>query len=816
MTDLLPSLVRDVRHGLHALRKTPAFAFGAVATVTLTVGATTAMFSVVYGVLLRQLPYRAADQLFWISSDQPGRDRIPFNVPDFIDYRDSARTLSGFAGFFGHGANLSDESAAERLQGIRATGNLFHVLGAQARIGRLLQPSDERPGADPVVVLAEALWMRRFGGDRAVVGRAIRLDGEAHTVVGVLGAGFAMPVRDVEFVLPFAPDQDPRRGARNSLNFIHGVGRLGERVSLAQAASELNAIARRLQDQFPVENARKRGVRMVAVLDGIVGPFRTALWTLLAAVGAVLLIACANLANLMLTRATTRRQELAVRLALGSSRIDVIRHVLVEAVLVGLSGGVLGMLLARGAVGALVALAPTQLPRSGEIEVDVAVWVFSLAVSSLTAVLFGVIPALASARVDVRDALQQGNRGSTAGGRRIRGALVASEVALAVVLLIVVTMLAKSFANVQAVAPGFDSTGALSARLTLPAKRFDKLDAIVTFQRALAERLSSLPAVTDTGVISLLPLSGLRWRVPFTVEGRAVERERVPLAQYRTVTAGYFDAAGIPLKRGRTFSERDTDRTRAVAVVNEELVSQWLQGLEPIGARLLVDDNDGPPRPVEIVGVVGNVQQMELEGGPTWDLYLTYPQVHPDNVGAAAANMFWLVRTTGDPMDLATSLAREVRRMDPEVVASQIRPMDRYLSDAVAPRRFSLSLMAAFALAALALAITGIYAVVTYSVGQRARELAIRSALGARRSDLLLLVVRQGGTPALSGIALGLSAAFAISRTLSTMLFGLSAVDPTTFAVVPLGLLLVALAACLGPGLRASRAASSGDAARTL
>ncbi len=816
MINPLPSLVRDVRHGLRALRKTPAFAFGAIVTVALTVGATTAIFSVVYGVLLRQLPYRGATRLFWIWSDQPGRDRTPFNVPDFIDYRDSTRTLSGFAGFFAYGANLSDEAAAERIQGIRATGNLFDVLGAQARIGRLLQPGDERPGADHVVVLAEPLWRRRFGGDRAIVGRAIRLDSEAYTVVGVLAAGFAMPVRDVEFVLPFAPDQDPRRRARNSLNFIHGVGRLGERVSLPQAASELNAIARRLQGQFPVENARKRGVRMVAVIDGIVGPFRTALVTLFAAVAAVLLMACANLANLMLTRAASRRKDLAVQLALGSSRTNVIRQVLIEAVLVGVSGGLLGLLLARWGVVALVALAPTQLPRSGEIRVDVPVLMFSLAVSSLTGVLFGVIPALASASVDVRDALQGSNRGTTDGARRMRGALVSFEVALAVVLLIAMTMLAKSFANVQAVAPGFAPTGVLSARLTLPARRFDNRDAIVTFQRALAERVSSLPTVTDTGAISLLPLSGLLWRVPFTVEGRAVERERVPTAQYRTVSAGYFEAARIPLKRGRAFSERDTDRTRPVAVVNEGLVSQWLQGLDPIGARLLVDDNDGPPRPIEIIGVVGNVQQVALDGGPTWDLYLAYAQVHPDNVGAAAANMFWIVRTTGEPMSLATSLAREVRRLDPEVVASQVRPMDHYLADALAPRRFSLSLMAAFALAALALAITGIYAVAMYSVSQRARELAIRSALGGRRNDLLLLVVRQGVTPALSGIALGLGAAFAIARTLSSLLFGLSAFDPTTFALVPSGLLLVALAACLGPGLGASRAAINGAAALRL
>ena len=604
--------------------------------------------------------------------------------------------------------------------------------------------------------------------------------------------------------LPFAADQDPRRGARNSLNFIIGVGRLGEQVSLSQSASELNGIARRLQEQFPVENARKRGVRMIAVIDGIVGPFRTALLTLFAAVGAVLLIACANLANLMLTRATSRRKELAVQLALGSSRAQVVRQVLVEALLVGVSGGLLGVLVARWGVVGLVALAPTALPRAGEIRVDVAVLLFSLAVASLTGVLFGVVPALMSARVDVRDALHGSSRGATGGGQRVRGALVSSEVALAVVLLIVMTMLGKSFANVQAVAPGFDSTRVLSARLTLPAKRFNNRDAIVTFQRALGQQLSSLPTVTHTGAISLLPLSGLLSRVPFTVEGRAIERERVPLAQFRTVSAGYFEAARIPLKRGRTFSEGDTDATRAVAVVNEELARQWLDGLEPIGARLLVDDNDGPPRPVEIIGVVGNVQQVALDGEPTWDLYLTYPQIHADNAGGAAANMFWIVRTTGDPMSLATSLAREVRRMDPDVAASQIRPMDHYLTDAVAPRRFSLSLMAAFALAALALAITGIYAVVVYSVSQRAREIGIRVALGATRSNIVRTVMGQAVRFIVIGLVAGIALAAGVTRLVSTMLFGLAATDAVTFGQVAGVVAVVSLLACAVPAARAA------------
>jgi putative ABC transport system permease protein len=805
MGTLLSNVLREVRYAVRALRKTPAFTVGALVTVALTVGATTAIFSVVYGVLLRQLPYRDADEVYWIWSDQAGRDRTPFNVPDFVDYRDSTRMLSGLAGFFAYSANLSDEAAAERVQGLRATGNFFDVLGVPARIGRVLQPGDERPDAGPVVVLGESFWMRRFGGDRSIVGRTIRLNGEAHTVVGVMPSNLATPVLGVELVVPFAPDRDPRRGARNSLNFIQGVGRLAEQVSLAQATSELNGIARRLQEQFPVENGRKRGVRTLGALDGIVGPFRTALLTLLAAVGAVLLIACANVANLMLARAAGRRKELAVQLALGAPRGTVVRQVLVEAVLVSLGGGLLGVLVARVGVVALVALAPTQLPRAGEIRIDLAVLVFSLVVSSLVGVLFGVIPALTSARVDVRAALQGSSRGATGGGQRIRGALVSAEVAIAVVLLVAMTLLAKSFANVQGVAPGFDATQVLSARLTLPAKRFGNRDAIVAFQRALGQQLSSLSTVTHAGAISSLPLSGVTSRVPFTVEGRALERERVPVAQYRTVSSGYFEAARIPVLRGRTFDQRDTDRTRAVAIVNDALARRWLDGLEPVGSRLLVDDNNTGPRPFEVIGVVGNVRQATLDGDQTWDLYLPYPQLHDDNVGLAAANMFWIVRTADDPMALAGRLAREVHRVDPEVAASQIRPMDHYLSDAMAPRRFSLSLMAAFAIAALALATTGIAAVVTYAVSQRTHEIAIRLALGASRSSVVRLVIGQGIRFTIAGIAVGLVAATGATRLLSTMLVGVTATDATTFGHVALVVAAVSVLACAVPTVRVTR-----------
>jgi putative ABC transport system permease protein len=378
-------------------------------------------------------------------------------------------------------------------------------------------------------------------------------------------------------------------------------------------------------------------------------------------------------------------------------------------------------------------------------------------------------------------------------------------VALALVLLIVMTLLAKSFANVEAVAPGFDATGVLSARLTLPAKRFATREAIVVFQRTLAQRLTSLPGVDRAGAITLLPLSGLMARVPITVEGRPLDRSRVPVAQYRTVTPGYFEAARITLKRGRTFSEQDTEQTRPVAVVSEQLARQWLDGLEPIGARLLIDDNDVGPRPVEIIGVVDNVRQIALDGGPAWDLYLTYAQMHRDQVAAAAANMFWILRTTGDPMRLASSVAKEVRRLDPELAASEIRPMDRYRSDAVASRRFSVSLMAAFALAALALALVGIYAVVMYSVSQQAREIGIRLALGASRANIVRLVMGNGVRFVLTGLAAGLAMAIGVNRLLSTMLFGLTPSDAPTFAEAVGVVASVSMLACAVPAARLGR-----------
>ena len=804
--ELASHIRRTVGTTVRGLLRTPTFTAGAILILALTVGATTALFSLVYAVLLRSLPYRQVDRVFWIWMDRPG-GQSPFNVPDFLDYRASARTLTGIGGFYAYTANFSDPDGADRLQGIRATGNFFVVLGARAQIGRLLEPEDEDGGGARVVVLSHAVWVQRFGTDKTLVGRPIQVNGEAYTVVGILPATFALPIRDVDFVLPYSPAADSRRNERGSLNFIQMVGRLGDDTSLAAATSELNGIARRLQAEFPVANATKRGVRTTALLDGIVGPFRIALNTLFAAIGGVLLIACANLANLMLTRAAARRKESAVRLAIGAMRAHLIRHVLLEAGLLSAAGCLLSVPIAQWSAAGLAALAPTALPRSNEIQLSAAVFAFTLGVSSVTCLLFGVAPAVASARVDVREALLNGSRGATESSRA-RGVLVAAEVAIAAALLVVMTMLAKSFAVVEGASPGFEAAGVLSLRVTLPTARYTSRDAITAFAKDVTQRFSVLPGITQVAAISILPLSGRSSRVPFTVEGRSIDRASVPMAQCRFVSAGYFEAAGIPSRHGRTFSGDDTALSRPVAVVSEELAAKWLPGVNPIGARLLIDDNNAGPRPVEIVGVVGNVSQIAIDVPPTFDLYLPYAQLHPDQAAAAAENMFWLLHTRGDPMVLATSAARALHEVDPMVAASEVQPMGRYLAEALGPRRFSVLLMVAFAVTALVLAVAGIYAVVLYGASRQAREIGIRVALGAGRWDVTRLVMGHGVRSVLVGVATGLVLATVTVRWLSTLLVGLTASDAATYAEVGATVAIVTLAACALPVVRIRRLAS--------
>jgi predicted permease len=809
---MMPSLTQDLGFSLRMLAKTPAFSSAALVTLALAIGANAAIFSVVHAVLLRPLPFTDPNRLVWVWSKRVDRDKAPFNLPDFIDLRDRNRSCEGVAGLAYWSADLTGTGDPERIQGLRVSANLFALLGVDAAAGRTLAVADDRPGAARVVVLTDGLWRRRFGADHSLIGRSLVLDGSPYTVVGVLPPEFLFPIREAEFAAALAPDTDPLRGVRTSVNFLKPVARLKPTVSLEQAQEEMTAVAKELQREYPAANARKAGVKVVPLAEEIVGAFRAALWALFAAVGGVLVIACANLASLVLARGAVRRKEMAIRLAAGATRVRLVRQLLTESLVIGALGGVLGTLLAAQAVRLLVALAPVDLPRLRQVELDGPVLAFTVGLSILSSVLFGIIPALLVSRTNLNEELKAGGRGSSEGKdrRRARTLLVTAEVALALMLLIVAALFGRSFANIQAVHPGFDPDHVLSARISLPPSRYATSDSILGYQRQALAGVDALPGVESAGAVSLLPVSGLIAQIPFTIEGRPTPDAQVPSAQYRLVTEAYFQAMRIPVRRGRPFSEWDMAATSAVIIVNETLARRFFDVQNPVGHRLMLDDTNAAPRTAEIVGVIADVTQLGLDAEPTPDIYVPYSQVPRDQIAWATSNMFWVVRTKGDVLGLAEQVRHELVRADPQLPISGLRTMDQYLASSVAPRRFNVSVLAIFGLAAVLLAATGIYAMLSYSVSLRGHEMAIRAALGAGRRDILILVVGQGIRPALAGVVVGMAGALVLSRGLSSLLFGLSPTDPGTFVSVSVGLVAVSLTACIVPGLRATRAARAG------
>jgi predicted permease len=805
---------QDLRYSIRMLRKAPGFSVAMIFTLALTIGANAAIFSVVQAVLLRQLPFEEPDRLMAIWSRRVDGSRGPLNIPDFIDVRDRNRTFEQFAGFAAWSPSLTSQGDAERLPGVRTTANVFRVLGVSAAVGRTLVPDDDRPGAGRVVVVTDGLWRRRFGGELAIVGRSILLDGVPYTVVGVLPPGFFFPIRDAEIATPFVLDGDPLRAARGSVNFVRMVARLKPGITRASAEDDVTSIARQLQAEHPQENARKNGGIVVPFADDLVGPVRPALLALLAAVVGVLLIACANLASLLLARGATRRQEMAIRLATGATRRRLVRQLLTETTVFGIAGGGLGLAIAVVGVRLLVAIAPADLPRLNEVAIDGGVVAFTAGLSLLSGIVFGTLPAVVISRANLSDALKADARGVSEGRdrRRTRGGLVAAEVALALLLLIAVGLLARSFLNVLAVRPGFDPRHVLTARLSLPRVRYDAPEKVAAYEERLLASLVELPGVESAGAVSLLPLNGQVVQVPFTPADRGIPRERVPYAQYRIATPGYFHAMGIPIVRGRSFDARDTSTMPAVVVINESLARRFFPDRDPIGARLSFDDTNSGPRVAEIIAVVGDVKQLALDSPTTMDLYVPYAQLHADAIPLATANMFWVIRTQGrkqgEPAVYGEAVRQKMQAVDSLVPIVAVRGLDQQLSASMAPRRFNMLVLSVFALAALVLATSGIYATLSYSVSQRAREIAIRLALGAQRRDILWLVVMQGLTPAVIGVLVGLAAAVALTRSVASLLFEVSPTDPATFAALAGVLLLVAFVACIIPGLRATRTTS--------
>jgi predicted permease len=803
----LEQLSQDLKYGLRSMRRAPGFTVVAVLTLGLGIGANTAIFSLVNAILLRQLPFKNPEQLVAVDSKRTDPGKHPFTIPDFIDYRDQNQTLEQIAAFANWSASLTGSGEAERVQGMRISANAFQLLGVEAVVGRVLVPEDDTPGRQNVLVLSHGLWQRRFGADPRLVGQTLSLNGHSYTIVGVLPPQFIFPIREAELAVPLAPDADPWRSARTSTNFLRAIARLKPGVTSAQAEADLNSIAGRLRQQYPVANENKLGMTLTPLNEVVVGDYRHALWMLLGAVGFVLLIASINLASLSLARASTRHREMAIRTAHGATRWRLIRQMTTENLLLALSGGLIGLLLAWWGINFLLALSPAGMPRLSEVGLDARVLVFTLVVSLLSGLIFGILPAVTASRVDLNEELKSGGRGGNDGTarNRVRSFLVVAEIAISLVLLLSAGLLIKSFSRLQEVRPGFESENLLAVRLSLPRTRYANRDALISFDDQLQPLLEALPGVSAVGAVSALPLSGTRASIEFTIEGRQSPQNEVWRSDYRIASNGYFRAMKIPLLRGREFSEQDNARTTPVAIVSETLARRFWPDGNPVGARLSIDDNNQGPRPVEVVGVVGDVKHLSLEDEPTPHVYLPLRQLHEDGVVWMTNNQYWLIRSQVSPLSLTSAVQREIRKVDPDVPASNIKTMEQYLSDSVSPRRFNLWLLTVFAAAALVLATVGIYGVMSYSVAQRTREIGVRMALGAQRRDILRMVVGHGMLLAVMGLAAGLVGALALSRLMGGLLYQVSTTDPATYILLTFFLLLVTLAACLVPARRATK-----------
>ena len=803
---LLEEAWQDVRFSLRVLRQKPGFAFTVITTLALGIGANTAIFSVVNALLLRELPFQKPEEVVWVWSSRIDREKAPFTLPDFIDYRDQNQTLDQIAAFTTIGLNLTGTERAERLQGLRVSANLFELLGVDASSGRLFVADDDQPARRHVAVLTHESWQKRFGANSQTVGQVLTLNGEAYTIIGVLPTRFTLPDPEAELAIPLSPDVDPSRDVRSSTNFLRAVGRLKPGVTRQQAQTDLTAIVARQKQQFGDAYLKKNGVRLVPIYEEIVGNVRTALWVLLGAVGMVLLIACSNLAALSLARASARHREMSIRKALGATSGRLVRQLLTENLLLTALGGGAGFLLAIWGIKFLLALSPTRLPRDNEIGIDFTVLAFAAGASLLAALIFGVLPALQAARAEVRRGLLGGTTrgaGDAASGNRSRTILVVAEVSLSFVLLIGTGLLIRSFMSTQSVDPGFNAENVLTARVSLPSSNYASRTSITIFYDKLSARLQALTGVDEIGVVSILPMGSGARNVYFRPDGAS--KTDSYLSQYRVANPEYFNSMKIPLRQGRAFDEHDRADRTPVAIVNETLARKFFPEGGAIGGRIQVDDNDTGPRPIEIVGVVGDVKHVSLEDKQTFDVYLPLAQIHEDSLDVVSNSHYWIMRSHLDARSLEENFRRELRSVDAEVASSNIKLMENYLSDSVASRRFNLRLLTIFSIAALLLASTGIYGVVSYSVAQRTSEIGIRLALGASRKNIFRIILGHGFRLVIIGLVIGAVGAFGLTRMIRSLMFGVTPNDPLTFVAVSSLLIAVTIAAGALPALRATK-----------
>ncbi len=789
----MDTLLRDIRYGTRGLVKRPGFTLIAVAALALGIGANTAIFSLVNAVLVQPLPFDQPDRLVWMWGNvRQGTNRASVAPLDFVDFRQQNTTFEHFAASFSIpiALNLTGGGEPERLSTDSVTGNYFQALGVKPALGRTFVLENEKSGNDQVTILSYALWQRRFGGDPNIINKTIVLDGTSCAVIGVMPKDFTYS--SAELWVPMNFDRSPGMKQRKA-HFLRPIGRLKPGVTIAQAQADTDAIAQRLEQAYPDTNTGW-SLRLVSLRDHLVGNTRPTLFILLGAVGFVLLIACANVANLLLVRAASRHREIALRTALGASKLRVIRQLLTESVLLALIGGVLGALLATWGIDLLVALSADNLPATAQVTIDATVLVFTLIVSLLTGLLFGLAPALRTLKLNLTDSLKDGGRGTGEAAHRnvTRSALIVIESAVAVVLLVGAGLLVRSLIRLQNTSPGFDAANVLTMRINLPEPKYESDEQTTQFFQQLESRVGSLPGVESVGLISELPLSGQPNDIPYSVEGRGAATDFEYDHDFRRVNTKYFQSMRIPLLRGRTFTQQEVTRNARLVIISDLLAREVFPNEDPIGRRLNLAFGG---EPWEIIGVVGDVRHRALESEPLGSMYLP----------SHSQWMNIVIRTNGDPIGLAGAVRREVKAIDPDQPIAAVRTMEEWVARSASGPRYRTTLLALFATVALVLACTGIYGVMSYSVTQRTHEIGVRMALGARRFDVVKLVMRQGMALVLSGVVLGLLGSIALTRVMSSVLFEVTPKDPLTFAVVAALICLVALLACYIPARRATK-----------
>jgi putative ABC transport system permease protein len=789
---LVANIIRDVHYAARQLLLTPAFSAVAILTLALGIGASSAIFSVVNGVLLRPLPYPQPESIVRVYEILQKFGRFSVAPANFLDWRQQTTVFEHIVAFNSTGATLATSTGPERLSAGAVSWNTFDLLRVSPVLGRTFRAEEDAPGKNNVIILSHGLWQRRFDGDPNVLGQSVTLNGTAVTVIGVMPADFRF-IGESEFWQPIAINpSNPTRGG----HFLSVMARLKDGVTIEQAGAEMKAIAERLAVQYPATSANE-SAEVIGMHANIVEDVRPALLTLLAAVGVVILIACANVANLLLVRASARGKEMAIRTALGAGRARLVLQMLVESTLLALAGGAVGLLIAYWAIRPIQTLGAGSIPRASAITVDTTVLAFALIVSVATGMLFGLAPAWQASRATIGSVLKEGGRSSTsAGGRWLRQGLLVAEVAMSIVLLVGAALLIRSFARLVHVDPGYRPENVLAFRVSLSNGAYPDRAARTGFFYRLMERLEGLPDVTAAGIIQAMPLRG-DYMLSFTVEGRPTPPpNEEPSANYRSISPNYFRAMGIPLLRGRTFTAQDVDKAPLVAIVDQKFVERHFPDQDPIGQG--IDIGNGTDGFFKIVGVVGNVRHDDLESNPSPTMYAPFGQ-------DAFGGMWVVVRTKGDPTLVSAAARQAVRDMDNTLPAFAMTPLTRAVYESFAQRRFSMLLLGTFAAVALVLAAVGLYGVVSYSVSQRTQEIGLRMAIGAQRRDVVRMVVGGGMKFAAIGVVIGILAALALAQVVKAMLFEVQPFDPASYSGTTLVLLVVALLACYVPARRAMR-----------